>query len=213
MLQQGLRLSGEDANYFMTGRVAELCKRLAARSMPGRILDFGCGIGVSTAHLAKVFPEAKVVGVDTSENALRRARGEFGSSRVSFQSVESLGGGEGFDLCYVNGVFHHIEPKDRAAAIRKIHMAMRPGGTLALFENNPWNPATRMVMRRIPFDKDAVMLSIPVASRLVRKGGFKVWGPARSLFYFPRILSILRFCEPWLGRFPFGTQYYVLAVK
>jgi hypothetical protein len=26
---------------------------------------------------------------------------------------------------------------------------MRPGGVVALWENNPWNPATRYVMGRI----------------------------------------------------------------
>lgn len=213
MLRQGLRLSGEEADYFIAGRVAELCQRLAPRSKPSRILDFGCGIGMATAYIAKVFPEAQVVGVDTSENALVRASREFGSSQISFQSIEALDRSEGFDLCYVNGVFHHIEPGNRAAAIRKIYAAMRPGGILALFENNPWNPGTRMVMSRIPFDRDAITLSIPEASRLVREGGFRTLGSPRSLFYFPRILSVLRFCEPWLSRFPFGAQYYVLAVK
>jgi hypothetical protein len=41
-------------------------------------------------------------------------------------------------------------------------------GMLALFENNPWNPGARMVMARIPFDRDAVTLSPIEARRMLR---------------------------------------------
>ena len=37
--------------------------------------------------------------------------------------------------------------------------ALRPGGLFAFWENNPWNPGTRLVMSRIPFDRDAITLS------------------------------------------------------
>src|SRR5437870_1900508 len=55
-----------------------------------------------------------------------------------------------FDLCYCNGVFHHIPPHERLGAARLIFRSLARGGHFALFENNPLNPGTRMVMRRIP---------------------------------------------------------------
>lgn len=39
---------------------------------PPLILDSGCGIGLSTLHLARLFPDAFVVGVDQSEDRLAR---------------------------------------------------------------------------------------------------------------------------------------------
>ncbi len=49
------------------------------------------------------------------------------------------------DVAYCNGVFHHIAPDERPRRSRRSG-ALRPGGVFALFENNPWNPGTRLVM-------------------------------------------------------------------
>ena len=40
---------------------------------PNRILDIGCGPGNSTDRLAKQFPNADILGVDFSEDMLRKA--------------------------------------------------------------------------------------------------------------------------------------------
>ena len=37
---------------------------------PKRILDFGCGIGDTTKHLAAVFAEAEVIGVGEADKAV-----------------------------------------------------------------------------------------------------------------------------------------------
>ena len=211
MLQRGIGLSGEDRQYFIEGRVNDLKNQLPVS--PKRILDFGCGTGEASAFLAQVFPGADVVGVDTALPALAHAEKHHGSSRVSFQAVEDLTGQGEFDLCYVNGVFHHILPAERLEAARYIFRALAPGGNFALFENNPWNPGTRLVMKRIPFDRDAILLTAPEVRRLVRQAGFTADGPARFLFYFPNMLRVLRFTESRLVHLPLGAQYYVLAQK
>jgi len=211
MLNQGIRLSGESQEFFIRGRIDSLKFHLPADFAVRRILDFGCGIGTATAHLANKFSHAEVVGVDTSANALDYAREHYGSDRVRFRSLAELSQEGDFDLCYVNGVFHHIEPASRTSAIQNIHGALRSGGRLALFENNPWNPGTRLVMSRIPFDRDAIPLSPPEARRLLHDGGFTQPCQAWSLFYFPRPLGFLRFTEGALSRVPLGAQYCVLA--
>jgi hypothetical protein len=87
---------------------------------------------------------------------------------------------------------------------------MIPGSHLAVFENNPWNPGTRMVMHRIPFDRDAIPLSILELRSRMKAAGYEV-RKSRSLFYLPKPLAALRFIEPLLVRVPLGAQYYVLA--
>ncbi len=213
MLNRGIRLSSEDKHFFIAGRILDLKSQLHPRFTPRRILDFGCGIGDSTRFLSKTFPGAQVVGVDTAENALAHAEKTYASRYVSFCSLETFSATEAFDLCYVNGVFHHIEPESRHDAIRRIHRALVPGGYFALFENNPWNPGTRLVMRRIPFDHDAKPIAPPEARRLLRAGGFTDRLSMRFLFYFPRPLAFLRFTERWMATLPLGAQYYVLTVK
>lgn len=211
MLERGLQLSGESRDFFMEGRVRDLGAQL--REPPRRILDFGCGTGETAAYLAQQFPEAEVVGVDTAENAVAHAARSHGSPRVRFGLVSKLEAHGAFDLCYTNGVFHHIRPAEREGAVRAIHRALRPGGRFALFENNPWNPGTRLVMRRIPFDRDALPIAPPAARRLLAQAGFAEIAPARFLFWFPRFLAPLRALEPALVRIPLGAQYYFLAAK
>lgn len=211
MLARGLRLSGEDKLYFRDGRLGSLFASLPAGFRPRRILDFGCGTGDTSGALASLVADGEVVGVDTSERALALARRTHPEAR--FAPVAELPGLGPFDLCYVNGVFHHIEPTRRAEALAAVFAALRSGGYLALFENNAWNPGTRMVMRRIPFDRDAVMMSPRETGRLVAAAGFGPPIQTQSLFYFPRALAFLRFLEPALARLPLGAQFLVLAPK
>ncbi len=213
LLARGVRLSGEAKPFFIDGRLADLRAQLPLTCAPDRILDFGCGTGETTAALSRLFPSSVVVGVDTAERALEAARTTHGSSRVTFHTLESHRASDRFDVCYVNGVFHHIAPAERLAAAAWIWNALEPGGVLALFENNPWNPGTRMVMKRIPFDRDARTLSVIETRRLLRTAGFRSCGGGRFLFYFPHALRALRVIEPWLVRVPFGAQYWVMAVK
>jgi len=210
MLNRGIRLSGEGREFFAQGRVASLRRRLPREFRVRRILDYGCGTGNTSAHLAEVFFESQVVGVDTSLDALDYATRNFGSSRIAFRPVDDLVHQGQFDLCYVNGVFHHIPPHLRREALMGIHRALRAEGCFALFENNPWNPGTRMVMSRIPFDRDAETLSPQVARTMLRDAGFtalRFW----SLFYFPRQLRVLRPLEGILAGLPLGAQYCVLS--
>jgi SAM-dependent methyltransferase len=212
MLNQGIRLSGEDRHFFLIGRVRYLMGILPMGFQPKRILDFGCGIGDTTAYLASMFPAAEVIGMDESAKALEHAVERFGADRVRFEGIENISP-DYFDLVYVNGVFHHIPPAERIGALNLIRQSLSPGGRLALFENNPWNPGARMVMKRIPFDRDAIMISPREAVRLVSESGFQHPAQVRSLFYFPRFLAWLRAAEVVLDRLLLGAQYCVLVQK
>ncbi|MBI4348721.1 MAG: class I SAM-dependent methyltransferase [Elusimicrobia bacterium] len=210
MLQQGLALSGESKEFFVAGRVRHLKATMPAGFSPKRILDFGCGVGGATAALAEAFPDAEVVGVDTAENALEFARKNVTRKNVQFKAMADIG--HSFELAYVNGVFHHIAPEKRGEAAALVHGALSPGGRFAFFENNPWNPGTRLVMARIPFDRDAIPIPPPEGRALLSGAGFAL-EPSRFLFFFPRPLAWFRFLEPSLERCPLGAQYHIPAVK
>ncbi|HWP43637.1 MAG TPA: methyltransferase [Blastocatellia bacterium] len=212
-LQQGLSISGEDKHYFAHGRIdwlARCLRRMGER--PRAVMDFGCGTGSATPYLFELLGAATVTGVDISEKSLEAARRAFGSDRAQFSRFGERGPDESIDLAFSNGVFHHIPPGERAQAIDYVYRSLRRGGLFALWENNPWNPGTRLIMSRIPFDRDAKTLSSLEAKRLLRHSGFEILR-TDYLFIFPRALKWFRALEPALSRLPLGGQYEVICRK
>lgn len=112
------------------------------------------------------------------------------------------------DWCFCNGVFHHIPRAEQPPNLERLRQILHPGGRLTIFENNPLNPGAHLVMRRIPFDADARMISPFRLARAVRRAGFGQVERA-YLFLFPRALASLRGLEPLLLRLPIGAQYLV----
>lgn len=211
---QGLACSGETREYFVQQRT-ELTARLVRDTSDlsiSTILDFGCGLGHALPWLEKTFPTCKLVGIDISERAIQFARQRYASKKYEFLTVGQERSKPFADLAYCNGVFHHIPVEERTQAAISIFDSLTPGGMLAFWENNPWNPGTRLVMKRIPFDRDAIVLSSRAAEKLLTDSGFRVLG-TRYFFYFPKCLALLRFVETSLERIPFGAQYVTLAQK
>jgi SAM-dependent methyltransferase len=212
-LNQGLSATGESKDYFARRRIEWLSKRLRELSAPSAsIMDYGCGDGSSAQLLLELLKAELVVGTDTSQRSLEIATRRNSDRRLQFVSMNEYEPGEQLDLVYCNGVFHHIPPDQRRYALRYIWNTLRPGGLFALWENNPWNPGTRYIMSRIPFDRDAVTLSTLVATRMVCDVGFRLLR-MDSLFLFPRKLKFLRPIEVLLARVPLGGQYQLLCRK
>jgi len=212
-LAQGLSVSGEDKNYFARGRIAWLASCLRQRqTTPETVMDFGCGTGSAVPFLFELLNAKSVIGVDVSTKSLKRATELHGNARARFLPLDDYQPNEEIDVVFCNGTFHHILPGERRAAVNYIYSSLRPGGLFALWENNPWNPGTRYVMSRCPFDQSAIMLTPGETRNLVRAEGFEVLG-THFLFIFPRVLRYLRAIEPFAARLPFGTQYQVLCRK
>lgn len=211
VLNAGLRPSGETAAYFAAARIRFLagCLRKLGEA-PARVLDYGCGRGSATPLFLDILGASGVTGIEQSRGLLAVARQERQSDRTRFFLRDEYRADGSMDLAFCNGVFHHVPPAEREAEMRFLAGTLKPGGLLALWDNNPWNPGARYVMRRIPFDRDAVPLSAGSARALVRRHGLRVLR-TDHLFLFPRALKILRVLEPPLSRLPLGAQYQVLS--
>ncbi len=102
-----------------------------------RILDAGCGSGVSTEYLVHLNPEASVVGIDLSEGTLAVAKERCqrsGATRVEFHQlslfdVDQLEGK--FDLINSVGVLHHTS--DPIRGIQALAQKLAPNGLLHIF--------------------------------------------------------------------------------
>jgi SAM-dependent methyltransferase len=211
-LNRGLRLSGESKEYFAESRMLRLRVRLAELDFaPGTALDFGCGTGSATPFFFGVLGIQRLLGIDPSEASLVQARRQWGEFPATF-SVSTAGREGSCDLAFCNGVFHHIPVAERDAAFATVRGILKPGGVFAFWENNPWNPVTRLAMRQVPFDADAILVWPHEARRRLRENGFEVLRTDYA-FFFPKCLSAFRFLEPWLRWLPLGGQYLVLCRK
>jgi SAM-dependent methyltransferase len=212
-LNQALAVSGEDKNYFALERARWLKRTLQQlREQPSTAIDYGCGLGDTSALLRKIFNLDLVMGLDVSPRSLERARLQHESDTCKFFAFHDYVPQANVDLIYCNGVFHHIPVAERGSSLDYIRRCLRPGGLFALWENNPWNPGTRYVMSRCSFDREAVTISPPEAVRLLREQGFQVI-KIHYLFFFPRFLKLFRFLEPYFSRIPAGAQYQILCRK
>jgi SAM-dependent methyltransferase len=212
-LSNAIAPSGEGREYFAEGRVAWLKRCLnETKQSPEALLDFGCGDGATTPLLLQTLNAKSAVGVDVSAKSLEIARKRHAGERIRFESIGDFQSPGEIDLAYCNGVFHHILPAQRAAALAMVHRALRLGGFFSFWENNPWSLATRYVMSRCAFDRDAIMLSPPEARALLREGGFEI---VRTdfRFIFPHALRAFRKIEDFVYRAPLGTQYQILCRK
>lgn len=211
-LAKGLSVTGESKEYYASARVRWLAKRLAEAQWPVRtVLDFGCGTGSGVPFLFEGLDAKLVHGVDVSAASLETARAMHTRDGATFAMIDEPIGST-FDLAFCNGVFHHIPVDERYAAASYVYDALVPRGMFAMWENNPWNPGTRYIMSRVPFDKDAITMTPPETRRLLRGAGFDI---VRTdfLFVFPHLLRALRPLERLVASLPLGGQYLVLARK
>ena len=198
-----------EASYFAEYKVDLMASRLGD-TQPARILDFGCGSGRGLPYLKQYFPETELWGYDVSPASLKVASRRVPDARLilDWSAVADIH----FDAIIAANVFHHITPCQRQSALAQCRDALSAEGQLFLFEHNPYNPATRWIFERCPFDADAEMLNLKTALSLAENAGFRSEQHGYTLF-FPLPLSFLRGIEPWLRRLPFGAQYYIQMAK
>jgi SAM-dependent methyltransferase len=129
----------------------------------GQMLDVGAGSGRDAAWFARRGWD--VVAVEPAE-AMRAEAARLhtepnirwvGDSLPDLSHVLRLG--LSFDLIWLSGVWMHVHPDDRARAMRKLAMLLRPGGRLALTlrhgppaEDRPMWPVDAHEVERLGLD-------------------------------------------------------------
>lgn len=208
-----------DASMAIRGRGVEFYARRKARhliELVGRrlgrpedvsALDVGCGVGLTDVHLTAHLGELH--GVDTSASAAAMA-----AERNPSGSYDKIDGSalpfadERFDLAFAICVAHHVEPSDRASFVAEITRVVRPGGLVAIFEHNPYNPLTRLNVSRCEFD-DGVSLLPPRETAGLLAGAGLTDLEKRYVIFLPVDGTAGDLVDSTLRRVPVGAQYLV----
>ncbi len=115
-----------------------------AERFGGPVLDVGCGTG--RVGLALAEKKVRIVGIDSSEPMLARARAKaeqekVDASRVVFRQADvtrfALDEQFGLAIFAYNGFMHLLEQRQQIAALEQIAAHLRPGGGLVIDLPNP----------------------------------------------------------------------------
>jgi trans-aconitate 2-methyltransferase len=107
------------------------------------VIDLGCGTGELTGQLKERLPESDVLGVDSSEEMLRRAR-EQKHDGLKFKqaSIEEIEGA--WDLVFSHAAIHWVE--NHHALIPRLLALVRRGGQLAVqLPSNHTHPSHTLI--------------------------------------------------------------------
>lgn len=209
VLNRSISISGESGQYFADLKARYVASRLGA-GFSGRLLDFGCGVGVLSRSLLHYLPGAAVDGYDTSTASISAVDDEL-AVRGRFTSVpEDLRAD--YDAIVVANVLHHVQPPLRQQTLVFLAERLSRKGCVFVFEHNPGNPLTRLAVYRCPFDEDAILLWPREARNLSLGAGLRAVR-RDFLVFFPRPLARARFLEQRLTWCPLGAQYVLIAAK
>lgn len=209
LLRESTGFFSKSEAYFAKYKVDILRREIPASTK--RLLEFGCGIGRNIPFLRTAFPEATIAGSDISAASLEIARKENLGIEFFLEQADT-DVAEPYEVIFIAGVFHHIPVRERAAVMKVLYQRLTPGGTIVIFEHNPFNPVTRKIVNDCPYDKDAVLLRPSELKTLLVYEGLLVHRSSYCLFV-PPSLSALLPLEAALGWIPLGGQYWVKATR
>jgi trans-aconitate 2-methyltransferase len=144
------------------------------------VVDIGCGPGNSTELLAARYPEAKVIGLDSSADMIAAARARLGAVRFEQAEIQSWSEPGPFDVILANAVLQWVP--DHAALFPALLGKVAPGGSLAVqMPDNLGEPAHRL-MREIAADGPwSAKLATASQARTTRLGADWYYRALRSI--------------------------------
>ncbi|MGC1310271.1 MAG: methyltransferase domain-containing protein [Phormidesmis sp.] len=113
------------------------------------ILDIGCSVGISTRAVHDYYEKTQgspvhTIGLDLSPYMLAIAKIQDKAGKISqwiHTKAEDTGlSGRSFDLVTLQFVIHELPHPVTQAIFKEAHRLLRPGGCLAIVDNNPQSP-------------------------------------------------------------------------
>lgn len=155
-----------------------------AVARPRRVFDLGCGPGNSTELLVARYPDAEVIGVDSSADMLARAGERLPRCKFIQANLATWEPADRPDVLFSNAAFQWVP--DHQPVLRRLVQTLPPGGVFAaqigdiggarplalmqeIAQREPWaaNPALRKAVRApIPSVESYYDLLTPLCTRI-----------------------------------------------
>jgi SAM-dependent methyltransferase len=210
-VDHGIAFSGVEHEVFLRAKVGVLLAEASKLGPPRKLsmLDVGCGVGAFARQLFDHVDELH--GVDVSAQSIARASRELPQVRFALNEGNRLPyeGGR-FDVAFAVCVLHHVQRFERPGVVDEMRRVTRPGGLVMLFEHNPWNPLTRLVVSRIPFDEDVELLTVGESRGLLASAGL-AQVRSRFILFVPSASRRALRAERALSWLPLGAQHVAVG--
>jgi SAM-dependent methyltransferase len=210
-----LKGTGYTSAYFAERKIREISDHVRERNMhPVKILDLGCGDGLTSFYFRRFFPGSFLFGLDVSGESISmsRKRNIANSEFNVYDGRDIPHEPETFDIILMANVLHHITDDERKLQmIKECHRVVKSSGYLFIFEHNPFNPVARKIFRDCPFDRGATLISASSLMKILKDAGFV--SSLRFIIFFPSFFFGKEQVEKALWWLPLGGQYYSISGK
>jgi len=214
VVQAALPFSGLKHDFFTEVKAEHLVRLVRGQRggpQAAEVLDVGCGIGLTDSLIAPHV--GRLAGVDISPGVVARAASLNPAASYEVYDGNTLPFPDSsFDLVFAVNVLHHVPPPHWPGTVHEMRRVCREGGSVVVFEHNPYNPLTRRVVGRCELDDNAVLLKGKEISALFERSGLRRV-ERRYILFFPFRGRAFRWADDRLGWLPLGAQYCVVGTK
>jgi ubiquinone/menaquinone biosynthesis C-methylase UbiE len=212
VVENAMDFSGMSHDYVTRVKadlIVEAAKKRFGSLENREVLDVGCGVGLTDAFLQG--QPWRLSGSDISSKSIAQAKQRNPGVNYAVGGEERLPfDDQSFDVCFTICVMHHVPPANWTSFLCEMRRVLRPNGIAMVLEHNPINPLTRLVVSRIPFDDDAVLLSARTLRKHLVAANLK---PLSSRYILFTPWERLRTVDRVLGWLPVGAQYAFIAER
>jgi trans-aconitate 2-methyltransferase len=112
-----------------------------------KVVDIGCGPGNSTELLVERWPQAAVIGIDTSADMLRQARERLPAQKFIETNVAHWAPPENTDVLFANAIFQWVP--GHLKQLQRLAGALPRGGVLAVQMPDNLDEPVHVLMREV----------------------------------------------------------------
>lgn len=186
--------------WLMNNPIRALIQRYEASRMRhmtdfkgGEVLEIGCGQGVGTLLIVRLFKPRKITALDLDPKMVERAKRKVRLSHIHFEQGDASAlrfKEEEFDAVFDFGILHHIPNWEDA--LKEVHRVLKPKGLFILEDLSIESfklPLLGWVLRVLLDHPYKQMYKREELLDFTKKNGFKIVAKRMNPFWFNLILE------------------------